>query len=94
MVFLEASRLRSARLSVKAANVTFGEDEFAWLDVKKDRAELRPGRIVHRMAEILIEIESAKEDQLGIEKFLNGKYIKVGTNRVGFTYKGEWQWTK
>ena len=28
-----------------------------------------------------------------MEVFRNGKFVKVGGTRVGYTYKGEWKWT-
>ena len=45
------------------------------------------------MAEALTDLEQGCEPPKEIEKFLNGKFIKVGGDRVGYTYKGDWKWT-
>eukprot|EP00959_Pyramimonas_sp_CCMP1952_P226775 4741490-Pyramimonas_sp.AAC.1 len=45
------------------------------------------------MAECLTDLEAGRSDKMPVEKCLNGKLIKVGANRVGYTFKGEWKWT-
>ena len=45
------------------------------------------------MAEVLNEIEQGLANPQEVQKYLNGKFIKVGGNRVGYTFKGEWKWT-
>ena len=45
------------------------------------------------MAEILTDLEAARDDKLEITKILNGKFIKAGPNRVGYIDKCEWKWT-
>ena len=69
------------------------EDRTVWLDVKKSTAELRPARIVHRMAEIMEEIEAAEDPPLEVTKKLNGKYVEVGVKkRIGQVRNGSWVW--
>jgi hypothetical protein len=72
----------------------FNKDKQVWLDMKKDREELRPARVVHRITELIMEAESGKSDSMEVEKFLNGKYVKVGDNRAGFTAKPFRIWTQ
>ena len=57
------------------------------------REEFRPARVVHRIAELITEAESGKEDPMHVEKRLNGKYVLVDNNKAGFTAKGVWIWT-
>ena len=54
---------------------------------------MRPRIIVIRVGEFLEELESKKEQPAKVEVFRNGKFVKVGGTRVGYTYKGEWKWT-
>ena len=62
------------------------------MDVKKTTEELRPARIVHRVAEFLEEMESSQSSPLPIEKKLNGKYVMIGDKRAGYVCAGAWQW--
>jgi len=85
--------LQKAKFSVRALEFCFTNDKPVWLDVRKDFEELRPARIVHRITDLITEAESGRSDKLPVEKFLNGKYVKVGTDRAGYTCKGSWVWT-
>ena len=64
-----------------------------WLNAKKERSETRPGRIVKRMETCLCDVEAGMESPLAVEEVMNGKFIRVGGNRVGYTFHGEWKWT-
>ena len=85
--------LQKAKFSVRALEASFTNDKPVWLDVRKDREELRPARVVHRITDLITEAESGRSDKMPVEKFLNGKYVKVGTERAGYTNKGSWVWT-
>ena len=37
---------------------------------------------------------SRMSDPLVVDKVINGKYVKVGGDRVGYTCRGVWTWTK
>ena len=63
----------------------------AWLDVAKDT---RPAKIVHRMHDFLSEAETGMSPSLHVEKVMIGKLINVGGQKVGFTLKGAWVWTR
>lgn len=96
LCFSRPDLLQSSRLAVLALGKSFSTDgqvRSVWLEAKKERAELRPSRIVHRMEDILTDIEQGRPDTVEIEKVMNGKYIKVGGRRAGYIYKGEWKWT-
>ena len=45
------------------------------------------------MGEFLEDVEASREAPGKVEVFRNGKFVKVGGTRVGFTYKGSWKWT-
>ena len=55
---------------------------------------MRPARIVHRMYDVLSDIESRKADHISLEKGLNGKFIKCDKGRIGYSVSGRWQWHK
>ena len=94
LCFKQPSQLQHANLAVRALNRSYTQGRYAYLDVKKERAELRPGQIVKRLAEFLVDAEAAMDTPLKIEAFANGKFVKVGGTRVGFTFRGEWKWTQ
>ena len=92
LCFNSAEQLQRARLLVRSLRKTFSDDRVVWLDVKKSREEMRPARIVHRMAECVTDFEASQSSPLAVDKQLNGKYIKVGTDRIGQVIRGEWKW--
>jgi hypothetical protein len=90
------------KLAVKSLSKTYTENagraRIVWLDAKKERAEgtrpeLRPARLVHRVHETLVDLESSRPSPLEVEKILNGKLVKVGGSRVGFSLHSTWKWT-
>ena len=83
----------NARPAIRELNISFIEERHVWMDAKKTRASIYPARIVHRMAEVLADIEATMTSPSKIVKFLKGKFINVGGQRVGHTMKGEWKWT-
>ena len=92
LCFNSPSDLQRAKLLVREASKQYNDGHYVWLDVKKTREEMRPARIVHRMAEFLGEVETQQSEKLPIKKVLNGKYIEVGDKRVGRVMNGAWHW--
>ena len=93
LIFHAPAALTAARLAVKALNKSFVDNKFVWLDAKKERRELRPSRLVHRIADVLDDLEHSRPDTQPVEKILNGKFVKVAGQRAGFSYHGAWKWT-
>ena len=93
LCFQNPSLLQHASLAVRALRQSFSEERFVYLDVRKEQAERRPARVVSRMADFMADVEAGMEPPLAIEKVMNGKFVKVGGKRIGFTFKGEWKWT-
>ena len=93
LCFQNPSLLQHASLAVRALRQSFSEGRFVYLDVRKEQAERRPARVVSRMADFMADVEAGMEPPLAIEKVMNGKFVKVGGKRIGFTFKGEWKWT-
>ena len=91
--FPSAAKLKEARLAVQALNKSYVSEKWVWLDAKKEFHELRPARLVHRIYDVLVELESTREDKLKVEKVLNGKFVKLGDRRAGYTLHGQWKWT-
>ena len=94
LCFNQPAQLQVAGLAVRALNRTYQQGRYVFLDVRKELSEWRPGQIVRRMADFLGDVEAARTDRLEIKPFMNGKFVKVGGDRVGFTFKGEWKWTQ
>ena len=67
----------------------------AWLDVAKTPQQLKPYRIVHRMADVLSNFESLKmeTDRAAITKDMPRKKVKRGGVDMGETLYGKWQWS-
>jgi len=93
LCFSNPMLLTQAKFAIRDLNKSYREGKTVWLDVKKDREELRPARIVHRISDLISEAESGREDKLPVDKVLNGKYVKVGDDKAGYCAKGLWVWT-
>ena len=93
LCFSDPVLLQKAKMSFRALKHEFVSGKVVWLDVKKDREEMRPARVVHRITELIEEAESARDDRLPVEKVLNGKFVKLGPQRAGYVSKGNWVWT-
>ena len=94
LLFTSPMALQKAKFSVIGANASYVEGKCVWLDVKKGREELRPARLVHRISELIEEAESARPDKMPVGKVMNGKYVKVGEQKVGYSCKASWIWTR
>ena len=94
LVFSSAVFLQHARLSVRARQLKIDGDRIVWLDARKEREELKPARIVHRICECLEDFEQACDNPLPVQKFMNGKFVKVGGTRAGYVFKSSWHWTQ
>ena len=70
LCFKDPSDLQTARLAVKPLDRTYSDGRYVWLDAKKERNELKPARVVHRMADALEDVESQQDPPLTVEKFL------------------------
>ena len=93
IVFSTPADLAETRAAVQALNRSYITGKWVWLDAKKENYELRPARLVHRVCDMLLDFESQREDPLEVEKVMNGKFVKVGGHRAGFTLHSQWKWT-
>ena len=94
LAFNQPTDLQNAALAVGALHFTFSKGRYVWLDAKQEKSEGRPRIVCIRMAEMLEEVETNMDGPLKVEVFRNGKFVKVGGNRVGYTHKGIWKWTE
>jgi len=91
--------LQKAKFAISDLDVSYRDDKApVWLNVKKDREEMRPARVVHRVTDLIEEAESGREDKLEVEKVMNGKKVLVGPKGsqhiAGYSNKGVWIWTQ
>jgi hypothetical protein len=91
--------LQKAKFAVSDLEESYRTDKApVWLNVKKDREEMRPARVVHRITDLMEEAESGREDRLEVEKVMNGKKVLLGpqgSQRIaGYSNKGVWVWTQ
>ena len=92
--FKDPVELRRARLTVRTLRKTFeGAANSAWLDVKKTREQLKPSRIVHRIAAFLEDNEATRPQPCNIEKNLMYKNVKRDGEKIGSVHYGLWRWT-
>ena len=68
LVFRTSQELASAKLQVRSAACKGWNDKNIWLDAKKSRTEMKPARLVHRIAQVLNDFEDSRADKLLIEK--------------------------
>lgn len=77
-MFSTADSLALAKVAVHAPRRTFGTGAPAWLDTARTRAETRPLRAIHRLAEILADYEAQRSDKASIHKDMAAKAVSVG----------------
>ena len=94
LIFCSHDALQKAKTAVRASNTSFVQSKFVWLDVAKDRSETRPALIIHRMADYLADVEAGMESPLPVDRQVPGKYVKVGSERAGYTLNGAWVWSR
>ena len=93
LIFADSTKLQEAKLLVRnLARVCCG-DRPVWLDAGKTRTELRAARVIHRVHEVVAEIEAAKADPGVVVKHLNGKFVTVGQTKACYTLQGKVRWT-
>jgi hypothetical protein len=99
LCFNTASLLQKAKFAISDLDVSHRADKApVWLNVEKDREELRPARVVHRITDLIQEAESGRSDAFEVEKAMNGKKVLVGPkgsqHMAGYSNKGVWMWTQ
>ena len=93
LVFRTAGELAAAKLLVRAAQCRGWNDKNIWLDAKKSRTEMKPARLVHRIAQVLTDFEEARADKQPIEKNMVGKNVRNASGQLGWSRAGVWIWT-
>ena len=85
LAFNQPADLQHAALAVGSLHSSFSQDRYVWLDAKQEKGEARPRIVCIRMGEFLEDVEASREAPGKVEVFRNGKFVKVGGTRVGFT---------
>lgn len=95
LTFRGPEELRAARARIRELQKTLpGHKAPVWLDVEKTTAELRPARVIHRLAEVLKELDDASAEPKGITKIMNGKQIKDGEmHLLAWTFRSQVNWS-
>ena len=93
LVFRTAGELSAAKLLVRAAHCKGWSDKNIWLDAKKSRTEMKPARLVHRIAQVLTDFEEARADKQPVEKNMVGKNVRNASGQLGWSRSGVWIWT-
>ena len=92
--FKDPLSLIRARLQVRAKKQVYPDNSKpAWLDVKKSKEQLKPARMVHRIADFLEDVEKAKTTPGTITKDVVRKVIKRNDDIMGSIYFGKWRWS-
>jgi hypothetical protein len=93
LLFRTPAGLQAARLQVRSLGREFDAGKPSWLDAKKERAELKPARVIHRIAEVLQEFENNRDDKGEVKKDTIGKTVSVSGHRACFTLNGSLKWS-
>lgn len=91
--FATAEGLQRARLLVRAARISTGDQRILWLDVRRERCETRPARMVHRAAEFLGELEKSQPAPRVITKNVRLRTVDAGADRMVWVVAGAVQTT-
>ena len=92
VTFISPAALQAARLAVQTSAQSFVDSKIVWLDAQKEPEELRAARVIHRIAEMLNEMESARTPSLEVVKNMRGGYVTVGGTRAAYTLRGDVKW--
>ena len=99
MMFVSPDRLQSAKVRVRSQMKQFEEcpRNKAWLDAKKERSELRPARMCHRLHDVLGHVEEKRggdHQPAELDKNMMQKTISANKTRVALIIKGSVMWTE
>jgi len=89
LLFATPQDLQRARLQMRSKNIVMHEQRVVWIDARKDRAELRPGRIIHRCQDVVSDIELQKGTGAEVTKCLMRRIGFVAGNKAFYTVRGE-----
>lgn len=92
-VFRTPAALDEARIAVRALKREYAPRTTAWLDVARTRAENAPVRTMHRIADMLVEIERARPDRLPVRREAGSRSVTVGETRVAHVSADKVMWT-
>lgn len=88
LVFRNAEQLQTGKAAMQAmAHVFDGCSNPAWLDARNI------AKIMHRMHDVLQDIENIKPERVKLTKFMNGEQIKRNGTLIGHTAHSRWVWT-
>ena len=92
--FNDPDLLQKARLTIRRLGRSFpGARKSAWLDVKKTREQLKPNRMVHRIATFLEDVERNKDQPATITKDMKDKAVNRNNIQSGKVVFGKWRWS-
>lgn len=85
--------LAHARIAVRSLRKTYSTGRPAWVDTARPRAETRPIRATHRLAEVLSDFESQRSDRAALHKDMAARAVSVGNQRMAFVASEGVRWT-
>lgn len=83
-----------ARIAVRGLRREYVSGRAVWLDHKQTPAEARAVKIVHKAAEILLELEGSREAPMQVSKDMASRSVMVASRRVLFVSDGHVKWTR
>lgn len=92
-VFASRASLEQAKVAVRGLRRVFDGDRAAWLDEARTRAETRPVRIMHRVADVIQALEAARPDRMAVGKDPQARATTVGGRRAVFVGADKLVWT-
>lgn len=63
------------------------------LDAARTRAETRPLCVVHRLADVLTDYESQRQDRQAMHMDMAARAVSVGSRTMAFVTSEELRWT-
>lgn len=88
MWFHDPTALQKARLAVRALRRTYVEARTVWLDARRERAEVLPVKITHRLAQALSEAGVPQ-----VVKDVPGRSVRSAGTRIAYAAQGRVRWT-
>lgn len=92
-VFEIHAALEAARVAVRALKRSYSQTRLVWLEVAKTRAENAPVRVMHRVADLLAELERSRQDCLPVRRDAASRGVTVGDMRIAYVAGDKIVWT-
>lgn len=93
-VFASKAALSGAKVVVRGLRREYVQGRAVWLDHRQTPAEPKAVKAVHKVADMIKEMEGGREPPMQVTKDLSTRRVMVSGRRVLFIADGQVRWTR